>query len=280
MRILKYRTVFICFFLIINTLLSHGAFPLEGVLKNEDMNIGGVTVEFIDSDNRITSAETDIFGYFSITLEPKKYRVSLKDYSLLLSENSNKIYDFKNEKNRNFLTLEVLFKSGFISGRTTDNFNNSIPFSKINVSSGKFSKNIISDEFGYFSLEIPHGIFRISASSQGFLDKSMVRNLPPASSIPNFSIVLQKKLFSLEGYVTDGIEPLENMEIKVLSEKGIILKRAYTSEKGKFFLGDISSFENVYILIESEKYNFYQSESLKIDKNIKDFYIPLTKKEG
>ncbi|MGL4403116.1 MAG: carboxypeptidase-like regulatory domain-containing protein [Fusobacteriaceae bacterium] len=243
------------------------------------MNLGGVTIEFIDSENKITETETDIFGYFSVELEQKKYRISSKDYSLLLSGNSDKIYDFRDEKNRNFLTLEVFLKPGFISGRTIDNFNNSIPFSKIIITSGDFSKNIISDEFGYFSLELSPGIFRISASSKGFINKSMVRNLLPASSIPNLSMVLEKNFFSLEGYVTDGVEPLENLEVKVISEKGITLKRTLTSEKGKFFLGDISSFENIYILIESENYIFYQSEPIQIDKNIIDFYIPLIKKD-
>lgn len=279
MSILKYKVLVFSIFFIFNSLLSHGEILIEGVLKNGDTNMGGIKIEFNDSENKILETETDIFGYFSIVLEAKKYSISLKDYTLILSENSDKIYDFKDKNNKNFLSLESSYKPGFISGQILDNFNNSIPFSTINITSGKFSKNIISDELGYFSSELPHGIFRVSAFSEGFIPKSLVRNLPPASSIPNLSVIMSKIFYSVEGYVTNGIEPLENIEIKLISENGNILKRGYTSENGKFFLKDVPSLEKIYILIESDNFFHYQSQPVKIEKNIKDFYIPLVKKK-
>lgn len=242
--------------------------------------MGGVRIEFINSENNIIETKTDIYGYFSITLEPKKYNILLKDYTLKLTENSDKIYDFKSEKKIEFLILESEFKNGFISGRTVDNLNNSISFSTITVNSGEFTQNIISDEFGYFSLEIPYGIFRISTYSEGFSTKSVVRNLSPASSIPNLIITMNRLLYSIEGYVTDSVEPLKNIEVKLISEKGQILKRVNTSENGKFNFVDIPSLEHIYISIESDKYINYYSKPIQLEKNIRNFYIPLVRIKG
>lgn len=280
MKNFKYKLIFFSIFFHFIYLSSYCNISIKGVLKNKDMTMGGIKIKFIDNENKVTEAQTDIFGYFSLELEPKKYSIILNDHTLLLTENLNKIYDFKNEKKEVFLSLEAIFKNGFISGRTVDNFNNPIPFSKLRITSREFFKNIISDEFGYFSLEVPHGILRISSFSEGFLTKSIVKNLPPASAIPNISIIMNKIFHSLEGYVTDGVEPLENIEVKLFSEKGSLLKRVSTSETGKFFFSDIPSLEKIYIVIESQNYIIYNSELIKLEKNIKNFYIPLVKTVG
>lgn len=256
--------------------LTFSFISIKGTLKNQDMNLGGIRLEFSDSENNITVVETDVFGYFSIELEPKKYNITLKDYTLVLDKNSDKIYDFRTEKNSVFLTLEAIFKTSFISGRVVDDLNNSIPFSKVKIDSGKFSKNLIADEFGYFSLELPHGIFRLSANSEGFSDRSLIRNITPASSIPNLLVKLDRLSYFLEGYVTNGVEPLEDIEVKIISEKGNTLKRGMTSEKGKFFFADIPSLEKIYILVDTNNYLIYESMPLKIESNIKNFYIPLS----
>ncbi|MGL5963666.1 MAG: carboxypeptidase-like regulatory domain-containing protein, partial [Fusobacteriaceae bacterium] len=215
-------------------------------MKNKDMNIGGIQIEFVDSENKIVKTETNIYGVFSIILEPKSYKIFLKDYSLTLLDHPNKIYDFTDNKNRNPLTLEASFKNGFISGKIVDSLNNSIPFSKVSISSKEFSEDVVTDEFGYFSIEIPPGIFKISAFNGGFIRKSIVRNLLPASSIPNISLKLDKSFFSLSGCISDGVNSLENIEVKLISKKGEIIKRIYTSEKGNFFLDHIS--DSFYIL--------------------------------
>ncbi|MGL5963250.1 MAG: hypothetical protein ACRCZ2_02445, partial [Fusobacteriaceae bacterium] len=75
---------------------------------------------------------------------------------------------------------------------------------------------------------------------------------------------------------SDGVNSLENIEVKLISKKGEIIKRIYTSEKGNFFLDHIS--DSFYILIESENFISYQTEIIKLDKNIKNFYINLIKK--
>lgn len=262
-------------FLLIVTITLSETINVKGTLKFKDINLGGVKIEFIASDNSILTTESDIFGNFEIKLPNKKYRVGIADYGYKIEEKQDIIYDFTNTQKTYFLEFSLLEKNGFISGKVLSKNLMPISNSEISIKYGTNKKTLNTDYNGNFSVELPPGIVTLTFNSEGFQDVTIVKNLPRASSIKNLLITLKPLRYKISGIVSDGVKSLSNIDISIYNLDGELMATVKTSETGYYEFLELEGYKEFYIKINNPNYSVFDSERIILKNNLTSNYIVL-----
>lgn len=254
--------------LLIATNIFASTVSVKGILKLDDTNLGAVKINFINSQNKIFSTESNIYGDFKIELQNAKYRVEIGNYGYILNKENDIVYDFSDKNKDNFITLNVSEKSSRVSGKVINNNFDPISNSKISLKVNNSNYENWTDQSGNFSFVIPSGIFILTAEYEGFLSQSVVKNIPKASSINNITIILNPVQYAISGVITDGVRALSNIDVSLFSEEGDLITTVTSSENGYYEFLSLNSSNKYYFVINNKNYNKYSSESILLKSNI------------
>lgn len=241
---------------------------VKGILKLEDTNLGAVKINFIDSQNKTFTTESNIYGDFRIDLKNAKYRVEIGNYGYTLNKEDDIVYDFSNINKEHFITLNVSEKSSRVSGKVINNNFDPIYNSKISLKVNNNNFENWTDQSGNFSFIIPPGIFTLTAQYEGFLSQSIVKNIPKASSISNITIVLNPIQYRISGVITDGVKALSNIDVTLFNEEGDLITTVTSSENGYYEFLSLNSSNKYYFIIDNKNYNKYSSENILLKSNM------------
>ncbi len=276
----KFVTIISLFLLIFS--VSFGQFnpiKVSGIVKLNDINLGAITLNFIDSQNQIISTETDIQGKFSVNLLKGKYRIKIKDYGYSLVKDSDVIYNFNAlESNTFYLTLEATEMKSFISGSIIDTNNKPVSGATLKIKNVQNTLNVIADENGNFKTDLPNsGFYTIIASAQGYDDNIFIQNITRVSSVTDLKIVLNKKYITVSGNITDGINSLASVKISAYLENGELISSTTSKENGYYELNNLPSDEPFYIVATLKNFQDSTSSFFLSTTNIENNNIILTK---
>ncbi|MGL6064488.1 MAG: MSCRAMM family protein [Fusobacteriaceae bacterium] len=268
---------FFCFIFSINFLMANTS-NIQGNLKFRNTNIGGVKVTFIDSENNSSEATTDIYGYFSLSLPSKTYKIKIDKVGYVLDKKEDILYDFSNKKNIK-LPLQLNEIPSFISGRIVDNIGTPISQAQINIQGSNEKLTLLSDESGYFKSDISSGTFYLTTQAKGYETNTLVQNIDNFSSITNLNINLSRKKFAISGVISNGSEALNNVSISLIDSENKVLSATKSSENGFYEFINIPSHFSVFIKVEAPSYSTYISQPIELYENIQNNYIIINKKD-
>lgn len=248
---------------------------VTGTVTSDYLNIGNVTVSFINSENKSFNFITDIFGKFIAYIPVGSYSVEADRFGYTLNKKNKIIYNFTSTTKPYSLNLNLVELPCFIQGKVVDEDGHTIPYPKIFVKNGK---NIIQgegDEFGMFKFPVDSGIVTILAQKYSFLQNGVVRKVEKNSSITNIEISLSKIKYNISGTIVDGIKALPGMELQLVNEDNSKIATIYSDETGNFEFYKIPGNRKIFILVIKNGKILKRSPLITLDKNIKNFNIIL-----
>ncbi|MGL4392954.1 MAG: carboxypeptidase regulatory-like domain-containing protein [Fusobacteriaceae bacterium] len=279
MKVKKKFLVAIFLLLLFNNIYSETV-TITGTLKFENANLGNITLEFINSENKIFETKTNIYGQFSIQLKGTRYRIQVKDKGYFLTKLDDLIYEFgpnKNEKEYS-INLNTEIKSSIISGNVIDENGIPISMATLEIKNPKGRQIISTDERGYFQGEVPAGFFTISATATGFYDGAFADKVEKLSSITNMKLKLKRIYYSFSGAVTDGISSLAGVKIGIYNSDNQLLSEVDSGENGYYEFVSFPSSRNYYLKAQKEGYKDYITENIFLESNLKNYNIIMIKK--
>ncbi len=265
------------FIFIFNSLIANISY-IQGNLRFKNVNIGATKIKFIDSENKINTVITDIYGNFNLYLPSKTYKIKIDKIGYLLDKKDDIIYNFSHKKNIK-LSLELNEIPSFISGQVIDNTGNSINDSTIYIRGSDNNITIHTDKNGYFKSNINSGIFYLTTEAKGYNTNFIVKNIENFSSITDFKIKLNRKTFDISGIISDGTEVLNNITIFLTDTNNKILLTTKSSENGFYEFTNIPGDTKVFLKIGTEPSMIYISNPIELHKNLKNNYIIINKKD-
>lgn len=248
---------------------------INGTVTSDYLNVGNVTVSFINSKNKSFNFTTDIFGKFTAFVPVGNYSVEADRFGYTLNKKNKIIYNFTSTTKPYSIELNLVELPCFIQGKVVDEEGHTIPYPKLFIKNGE---NIIQgegDEFGMFKFPVDSGIVTILAQKYSFIQNGVVRKIDKNSSITNIEIALSKVKYNISGTIVNGIKALPGMELQLVNEDNSKITTVYSDETGNFEFYKIPGNRTVFILVLNKGKILKKTQLITLDKNIKDFNIIL-----
>lgn len=246
---------------------------VDGVLKIEDMYLGGADIIFTDVENNSYTLTSDFSGKFSGNIPPKKYKLSIKKFGYFLREDNQLIYNFTDENKKFTLNLELEESPSFIEGRIIDDQNSPVPNAEIVIKDGDIEKKSFADSFGRFRGTAKPGLVLIKVDKEGFFSHGLVRRVEKFSTISNLEIKLERKLYKISGVLSDGVKPIKSEKIDLINSRGKRIASTLSGENGYFEFLDISATDTFKISIKIQNFKTYNSPEMTLKEDLKNFNI-------
>ncbi|MBC2856276.1 MAG: carboxypeptidase-like regulatory domain-containing protein [Cetobacterium sp.] len=258
---------------------SESPIKISGIVKSKDVSLGNTQVSFINSENEIFSTQADFAGRFSIYLPKTKYRIVAEKFGYRLENPNKMMQNFLKDGNEKSLVIEMIKFPSVVEGRILNQDGEPIPKASVKIKAGENTIDIQANEFGIFNSETPSGLVSIFATKSGYFGNGVAVLLEEEILRNNITIMLQKKLHSISGVVSDGVEAMQDLEILLIDRNSnFILQKTKTNNIGFYELLDIPSQKNVLLKIKgTDKNEDFISQSIKVDSNIKNYNIFLVK---
>lgn len=199
--------------------------------------ITGATVQVSFGQNIIATTLTDSQGQFLIN------NLSAQAYTVTISAlNYQNVVQNVNLSINQIYALNVALQSfpGNVTGNVSDNLSQPIANATVYLLQGSTTiKSILTDSLGNYSLNgLATGNYTLQASASGFqFGTSSINIIPGATLISNFT--LQPNPGSIQGTVTDGLNPLANAFVQVLNGN-VIVASTLTNTNGVYTLPNLS----------------------------------------
>ena len=246
---------------------------VEGVLKIEDMYLGGADIIFTDVENNSYTLTSDFSGKFSGNIPSKKYKLSIKKFGYFLREENQLIYDFTDENKKFTLNLELEESPSFIEGRIIDDSNSPVQNAEISIKDGDKEKKSIADNFGRFRGTAKPGLVLIRVDKEGFFSHGLVRRVEKFSTISNLEIQLKRKMYKISGVLSDGVKPIKSQKIDLVSPGGKRLASTLSGENGYFEFLDIPATDTFKVSVKIPDFKTYNSREMTLKEDINNFNI-------
>ncbi|WP_319204121.1 carboxypeptidase-like regulatory domain-containing protein [uncultured Ilyobacter sp.] len=246
---------------------------VEGVLRIEDMYLGGADIVFTDVKNNSYTLTSDFSGKFSGNIPSKKYKLSIKKFGYFLKEENQLIYDFTDEDKKFTLNLELEEAPSFIEGRIIDDKNSPVTDAEIVIKSGDEEKKSFTDSFGRFRGTADPGLVMIRVNKEGFFSHGLVRRVEKFSTISNLEIQLKRKLYKISGILSDGVKPIKGEKIDLITPRGKRIASTLSGENGYFEFLDIPATATFKVSVKIADFKPYESPEMTLKEEISNFNI-------
>ncbi len=263
----------------INFLVSPRQVKVTGNLRIENMYLGGAKINFVDNKNNIYSLTTDFSGRFEGFIPARKYKVHVDTFGYKLNKNQDLLYDFDSGLSSYNLDLNLKELPSRISGRVVDSSNIPVTNAKVKLRLGKEHYETTTDNYGRFSKEVQSGIIFIKVSKKGYYHNGIVQKVDKYSSISNLEVILAQKVYSIDGVLTNGIQPLPNQRLDLYNKNGKKILSTLSGKNGYYEFLDVPATDKYYIRLASKEYDLFTSETIQLNKNLKNYNISLKPKK-
>lgn len=259
-------------FFFLSTILF--AVRLEGQMKSHGVQLGHISLQFVDAENHSYSTKSNFLGEYQIDLPAGHYQISLEDGDYFLAKSYQKTYYFG--KNETF-HIELEEKAKKIEGMILDEKGYPIEAADVIIKTSQGSKPFQSDRYGKFSVEATSDLITIIASKEGFLQGGEVIFVKARNSMKNIQIILKKQYSYIRGIVTDGVKALPGVAVRLRNENLEILDEVFSDSLGYYEFSHVENNRNVAIGVYEEEFEEYLSPFLFIDRNYEKQHIILRK---
>lgn len=248
---------------------------IKGNVKNENSNIGGAKITFMNSENIGYNTTTDIFGNFLINIPKGNYKVNLSKENFISDKKNSIIYQFFKTDTPYYLNLSLKKLPSFISGQAIDEKGNSIPYPEFYIKSKNNTLKITGDEFGIFKLNILPGIVAILCNKEGYIENGVIKNIEKNSSITNIEIVLKRIKLTINGIITDGIKPIENATIVLRDKDFNKIATTKSNRQGFYEFYKIPSRKEVFLTVMKNNSILFKTNLFDLNSNIHNLNLIL-----
>lgn len=247
--------------------------PVEGVLRINDMYLGGADIIFTDVKNNSYTLTSDFSGKFSGNIPSKKYKLSVKKFGYFLKKENQLIYDFTDEDKKFTLNLELEEAPSFIEARIIDDKNLPVANAEVVIKSSDAEKKSFTDSFGRFRGTANPGLVMIKVNKDGFFSQGLVRRVEKFSTISNLEIQLKRKLYKISGILSDGVKPIKSQKIDLINLKGKRIASTLSGENGYFEFLDIPATATFKVSVNISDFKPYESSEMTLKEAISNFNI-------
>ena len=251
---------------------------VSGFVKLGSYFTGGITITFSDNLGNEYSAISDIDGSYSIKVPARSYTVgvSKEGYSIRDRAGLSVNASLPNETYKCDVDIEEI--RSIINGKISSLDGSPVPNARVIIKVEKDETVTYSDDNGRYSASINSGLAFIKIDKPGFKSKGNVKTVNKFSTITGVDFVLEEIYASVDGVVTNGISPLENISIKLLDSNKQVVSKTISKANGSFSFSGIKSISDYYISITTDNYTDYISPLIKISYDpVKNYNITLQK---
>jgi len=259
----------------INFFASPPQVNVKGILKVENMSLGGARVTFTDVDNNSYSMTSDFSGEFSGFLPAKKYQLKVERFGYKLKEEVDLVYDFTSNTSPYNLKLDLQEVPSVIGGRVFDDLGDPIEDARITMKTEDEVFETFTDSYGRFSGETPAGIVFIKVEKGGYFHHGIVQKIEKSSTISNLEIRVARHIFSLKGIISDGVSPIKRKKLDLVDEEGRRFDSTLSGDNGYFEFLDIPATRDFYIYTSVDGYRDYSSDPFLLKEDRESFNIIL-----
>lgn len=259
-------------FFFLSTLLF--AVRLEGKIKSYGVQLGNISLQFVNAENSSYLIRSNFLGEYQIELPAGYYRISVEDENYSLAKSYQKTHYFG--KNESF-SIELEEKAKKLEGVVLDEKGYPIEAAEIVIKTSKGSQQIQSDRYGKFSLDATSDLVTIVASKEGFLQGGEVIFVKARNPMKNIQIILKKQYSYIRGIVTDGVKALPGVAVRLRNENLEILDEVFSDSLGYYEFSHVENNRNVAIGVYEEEFEEYLSPFLFMNKNYEKQHIILRK---
>jgi len=178
--------------------------------------------------------------------------------SILLFSNlfSNTLPESKTDKNK------IL-----INGYITDSNKIPIKDAAVSIRVNKTEKIVYTNEIGYYEALTAYGVVIVKVSKNGFKSKGNVKRIHSEKSFESINFILDERLGTITGYLTDGVFPLPNTTVILTDSDNGLYYTSTSNADGLFIFSNlsISHFYNLYV--NNEFFQPYVSKNLYVLEN-------------
>ncbi|MEW6737587.1 MAG: carboxypeptidase-like regulatory domain-containing protein [Acidobacteriota bacterium] len=169
---------------------------------------------------------------------------------------------------------------GKLKGRTISLYGGSVPSASVTLESGERKWEIATDEVGDYEIEVPPGIYRISAKAKGWIASPRAAFYIEPQTNTMINVVLDVKLEANEGHscTTIPVDPITHESFSLLHSSGSKLDLLLEFNKRKEYKGIIEygggkEITQVGVRISYDKFMVYGN---KVRFNKKTFLIEVS----
>ncbi len=250
---------------------------VEGVLKVDDMYIGGTEIVFTDAENNNYILNSDFSGKFSGHIPSRKYKVSIKKFGYSLKKENQLIYDFTNEDKKFYLNLELEESPSFIEGRIIDERKMPVSGAEVIIKNRDEEIKSFTDNFGRFHGTVKPGLVLVKIEKKGFFSHGIVRRIEKFSTVSNLEVEIKRKVYQITGVLSDGIRPIKSERIDLINSSGIRVASTLSGENGYFEFIGIPATEDFRISVRLSNFKPYTSRVFNLKENLNNFNIIMKK---
>lgn len=251
---------------------------VKGLIKLGTYFMGGVNIIFTDSAGNEYSTLSDIDGSYNIKIPSRTYKVNATKDGYTIRDNTpiSLSASLPNETYQCDIDIEEI--RSIINGRIKSLDGSPVPNARITLKLDKEETVTYSNDDGKYSVSVNSGLIFIKIDKPGFKSKGTVKTVNKFSTITGLDFTLEEIYASLDGVITDGIIPLENISIRLLDANKQLVSKILSRQNGSFIFDNVKSISEYYISIDDEKFYPYTSNLIKIEYNsVKNYNITLQK---
>ena len=259
----------------INFFASGSQVNVKGVLRVDNMSLGGAKVTFTDVDNNSYSMNSNFSGEFNGYLPARKYRLKVEIFGYQLKKEVNLLYDFTSNITSYELNLELKEIPSIVRGRVFDD--QSIPLNDALVTIKTEGKafETYTDNYGRFAGETNAGLVFIKVEKEGFFHHGVVQKVEKSSTLSNLEIKITRKLFSLRGIISDGVSPIKRKRLDLIDENGRRFASTLSGDNGYYEFLDIPATKTFHIKSNIFGYKYFSSEPFVLKETNEAYNIIL-----
>lgn len=249
----------------LNLYLPINFVKIKGKIKNENSLFGGVQIEFQNINNEKYEVYSNFDGSFEINLLPNMYKVEVNKAGYKLKKKYE--FEFADSDITYNPEIELVQIPSSIEGYVFDTTGKAIVNTKLTISNNNKDITVYTDLNGFYKSEVEKGLVFIKALKDGYYPSGKIERVEAFSIKKIPDIVIQQKLASIEGILTNGVSPLKNIDVKLYDSQNTFVAKIKTNSKGFFSFDNIKALSDYHIIIDDSAYVYFQSENVYLDNN-------------
>lgn len=253
---------------------------IKGVVNLGTYLTGGVNITFQDQTGNEYQTVSDIDGSYSIKLPARNYTLnaSKEGYNIRDKKSLTVQASIPNETYTCNIDIEEV--KSIITGKVTGL--NGLPVGKarVTVKVEKDESTTYTDDDGRYTLHVNSGLAFIKIDKSGYKSKGTVKTVNRFSTVTGLDFILEEILTSIEGVITDGVIPLDGIQLKLLSSNNSVVSRTISKASGAYVFEGIKTISDYYIAVENENYSNYLSPKIEVKfDQVKGYNITLKRNQ-
>ena len=236
-------------------------FDVNGLISSNNELLGGAEIIFKDKEKKF-STYSKIDGTYNTKLPPGIYNLSINKLGYEKFKEVVEVSKNIEAKTHNLIEIPSLIK-----GRILDSKGNFISNESILIKNNGNDILVKTDDKGYYEVSVYTGLAFVKVDISGFFPTGRVERIDSLSTKEVNDIILKERVSSISGTVTDGILPLNGINVKLYDSKEKYFGMKKTDSKGYFYFEEVRSGIEYLLVVDDSNYGYFKSNSFINEDN-------------